>query len=138
MNSKHKTHLKILLIDDDDYLSDMYLLKFQEEGHNVHSVQSAGEALALLESGERFDIIMLDLVMPGVDGFEFLSDARGRGLLDNIPVIVLTNQSREQDIEKAKALGACGYIVKASSIPSEIVKITFETYAGAPEMVIKR
>jgi two-component system chemotaxis sensor kinase CheA len=116
----------------------MYLLKFQEEGHSIRAARSAEEAFAFLESDEHFDIVVLDLVMPGTDGFEFLAAAREKGLLKDIPVIVLTNQSREQDIEKARALGARGYVVKASSIPSEVVKITAETQSGLSEMIIKR
>lgn len=136
-NSENTQSLKILIIDDDAYLSDMYSFKFRELGYEVVVMQDAGKALAALEQGEdTHDVLLLDLVMPGTDGFEFLSAARERGLLQNTTIIALTNQSREQDIEKAESLGAKGYIVKASSIPSEVVSAVLEIYGSNEEKII--
>lgn len=137
MNSEHTQSLKILIVDDDSYLSDMYSFKFQELGFQAKVVQSADAALALIESGsETFDVLLLDLVMPGTDGFEFLTTIRDKGLLKDTTVIALTNQSREQDIEKAETLGARGYIVKASSIPSEVVSAVVEIHGSDEEKII--
>lgn len=137
MNSEHTQSLKILIVDDDSYLSDMYSFKFQELGFAAKVVQSADDALSLIEAGtETFDVLLLDLVMPGTDGFEFLTTIREKDLLKDTTIIALTNQSREQDIEKAESLGARGYIVKASSIPSEVVSAVVEIHNSHEEKII--
>jgi|AntRauTorckE6833_2_1112554.scaffolds.fasta_scaffold35266_2 CheY-like chemotaxis protein len=137
MNSEHTQSLKILIVDDDSYLSDMYSFKFQELGFETKVVQSAEAALSLIEAGvETFDVLLLDLVMPGTDGFEFLATVREKDLLKESTIIALTNQSREQDIEKAESLGARGYIVKASSIPSEVVTAVVEIHNSDDEKII--
>jgi len=137
MNTENTKPLKILIIDDDTYLSDMYSFKFQELGYQTRVIQNADEALARLKSGDDdFDVLLLDLVMPGTDGFEFLATAREVGLLANTVVIALTNQSREQDIEKAESLGAKGYIVKASAIPTEVVRAVTEIYNSHEDKII--
>lgn len=137
MNSEHTQPLKILIVDDDSYLSDMYSFKFQELGFQARVAQSADSALSLIEAGsETFDVLLLDLVMPGTDGFEFLTAVRDKGLLKETTIIALTNQSREQDIEKAESLGARGYIVKASSIPSEVVSAVVEIHGSDEEKII--
>jgi CheY-like chemotaxis protein len=137
MNEENKQSLKILIVDDDSYLSDMYLFKFQELGFQAKVVHTADEALAVVESSnEKVDVLLLDLVMPGTDGFEFLAAAREKDLLKETTVIALTNQSREQDIEKAESLGVRGYIVKASSIPSEVVSAVIEIHGSNEEKII--
>jgi CheY-like chemotaxis protein len=137
MNEENKPNLKILIVDDDSYLSDMYLFKFQELGFEAKVVHSADDALALISAdNEKFDVLLLDLVMPGTDGFEFLVRANEKDLLKETTVIALTNQSREQDIEKAESLGVRGYIVKASSIPSEVVSAVIEIHSSNEEKII--
>src|SRR5690606_14777634 len=106
-------------------------------GYDVQVIQNADDALSFLENDKPdFDVLLLDLVMPGTDGFEFLTAAREKGLLGNTTVIALTNQSREQDIEKAESLGAKGYIVKASAIPSEVVNFVVEIQSSNEEKII--
>jgi CheY-like chemotaxis protein len=137
MNEENKPNLKILIVDDDSYLSDMYLFKFQELGFEAKVVHNADDALALISAdNEKFDVLLLDLVMPGTDGFEFLVRANEKDLLKETTVIALTNQSREQDIEKAESLGVRGYIVKASSIPSEVVSAVIEIHSSNEEKII--
>ena len=111
----------VLLIDDDQFLRDMYALKFKEKGFRVEAAQGGSEALERLRGGLTPSVILFDLVMPGLDGFEFLEQLRDSKLGEGATKIVLSNQGQDADREKAKELGAQGYIVKANTIPSEVV-----------------
>ncbi len=111
---------KVLIVDDDEFLLNMYLVKFAKSGLEVVTSASGDDALKKLKEGLSPDAIMLDIVMPGLDGFELLEKIRAEKLAPNSVVIFLTNQGQPSDIERAKKLGAGGYIVKASTIPSEV------------------
>ncbi|MES2436577.1 MAG: response regulator [Patescibacteria group bacterium] len=119
---------KILLIDDDSYLINMYALKFGKSGFDVSSALSSQEALKKLQDGYHPDIILLDIIMPAMDGLELLSEIRKQKLAESTTIIMLTNQSDTSDIEKAKSLGVSGYIVKATTIPSEVISNVQEIY----------
>jgi len=111
----------ILIIDDDRFLLDMYSLKFKQQGFTVESSTSGQEALTKLRDGLQPMAILLDIVMPGLDGIEFMDAVKKESLAPNAMLIVLSNQGEEQDIEKAKTHGAHEYIVKANSVPSEVL-----------------
>jgi CheY-like chemotaxis protein len=111
--------IRILLIDDDRFLLDMYSLKFKKSGVSMDTSASSTDALAKLRNGGQYDIIILDIIMPTMDGLELLQIMRDDKILPKATVVMLTNQADE--IEKAKALGADGYIIKATTIPSEVV-----------------
>lgn len=110
--------MKILLVDDDAFLRDMYATKFQETGYDVSTAENGAQALRLLES-EKFDVALLDMVMPGMSGVELLE--RISETAPNTKCIVLSNQGEQTDIDSANRAGAIGYIVKAESIPSQVV-----------------
>lgn len=112
--------MKILLVDDDVFLRDMYATKFKEHGDIVTGAQDGAQALQLLSS-EAFDVVVMDMVMPGMSGVELLSAIRKIEGGDKVKCIVLSNQGEESDISAAKKEGAIGYIIKAESIPSEVV-----------------
>lgn len=114
---------KILFVDDDDFLIDMYSLKFSQAGHTIQTAQSTDEALEKLGEGFVPDAVLFDLVMPKRDGFELLQEITEKNLAPNAALIVLSNQSEHENIEKAKALGATGHIIKANAIPSEVLEI---------------
>jgi CheY-like chemotaxis protein len=114
----------IMIIDDDTFLLDMYSLKFKDSGCTVEAVADGNVALEKLRKGAAPDIILLDVVMPTVTGFEFLEVMKKEGLAKNATVIMLSNQGQPDDVEKAMALGASGYIIKASAIPSEVLQKT--------------
>ncbi len=126
--SEPQKQQKVLIIDDDKFLLNMYILKFQNHGFTVCSAASGAEGLDKLKGGELPDIILLDLIMPVMDGFEFLEKMREGHLAEHAVVIVLSNQSQQADIDRAKKLGVQGYIVKASSIPSEVVSLVTDIY----------
>lgn len=114
----------IILVDDDRFLLDMYAVKFAESGLSVEACMSGEEALQKLEKGCKADAILLDIVMPGLDGFGLLQKIKEKNLAGDMAVIVLSNQGEESDVNKANELGADGYIIKASTIPSEVLEKT--------------
>jgi DNA-binding response OmpR family regulator len=118
--------LKILLVDDDRFLLDMYSLKFKKSGFDIDVVGNSATALEKLRVGNIYDILILDIIIPTMDGLELLKTIREEKILPNAAVIMLTNQS--DDSEKAKSLGIDGYIIKATTIPSEVVEQVLAIY----------
>jgi CheY-like chemotaxis protein len=112
---------KVLLIDDDRFLLDMYAIKFSKAGYEVKTADSTAAALKIVKDGNAPDIILCDIVMPGMDGLEFVAELRKEGLASQAIVIMLTNQGSSDDIARAKKLNVDGYIVKATTIPSEVL-----------------
>ncbi len=115
-----KKKYKVLIVDDDKFLLDMYSVKFSQGGLEVETAARGEEAIEKIKKGFHPDVLIFDVVMPGMDGFEMLGSLKKQSLVDNTVSIVLSNQGQQSDIDKATALGADGYIVKASSIPSEV------------------
>ena len=113
--------LKVFLVDDDKFLVDMYSLKFQHNGFDVNTALGPNDAFTKLRAGYVPDIMMVDVVMPVMDGIEFIAKAKEEGLAKDSIIVVLTNQGQQSDIDRAKAVGVHGYIVKASTIPSEVL-----------------
>ena len=118
---KGKSKYKILLIDDDKFLIDMYSLKFRENSLDVETVFGGQEALDKLKENDVFDIILMDLIMPAMDGFELLKKIREEKLAKNSAIIILSNQGQKSDIDRVESLVIDGYIIKASTIPSEVL-----------------
>ncbi len=113
----------VYLVDDDRFLLDLYAVKFKNAGHDVTIFNGGEELLAALRKKEDIpapDVILLDVIMPGMTGFETLEALRKEELIQNVKIIFLTNQGQDADLEKAKSLAADGYIIKASAIPSEV------------------
>jgi DNA-binding response OmpR family regulator len=102
---------KILIIDDDEFLLDMYAMKFKEESFEVDIAPGAREAIEKIKNGFLPEITLLDIVMPGMDGFEFLEAVKNSNLLQNSKIIILTNLGQQKDIDKGIALGASDYIM---------------------------
>lgn len=113
---------KILIIDDDEFLLDMYAMKFKEKGFEVDIAPGAKEAMEKIKSGFLPEMTLLDIVMPGMDGFEFLEAVKKDNLLQNSKIIILTNLGQQKDIDRGIALGASDYIIKAYFTPSEVIK----------------
>ncbi len=120
------TPYTIFLVDDDQFLLDMYTLKFRKAGHNVTAFRSGDELLASLRKKSKADAIILDIVMPSMDGFQILEIIRKENLAKGSKLIVLSNQGQDSDIKQAKQFAVDGYIVKASAIPSEVLDKTIE------------
>jgi CheY-like chemotaxis protein len=119
---------KILILDDDRFLLNMYSMKFEKNGFEVKVAGGGPEALEILREGFSPDIMLMDLIMPVMDGFTFYETAKKEKLADNIIAIMLTNQGQVSDINRAKELGVHGYIVKATTIPSEVVEEVIQIF----------
>lgn len=114
----------IIIVDDDKFLLDMYAVKFTEYGLKVETFLTAEKALEKMRDGLKAKAILLDIIMPGMTGLELLEVIQKEELCGEIAVIVLSNQGTDTDIKKAMDLGADGYIIKASTIPSEVLEQT--------------
>jgi CheY-like chemotaxis protein len=119
---------KVLIVDDDKFLLNMYSIKFSKNNFEVNSAVSGEEALSKIKEGYIPDIILLDIVMPGMDGFAILENLKKNNSAPNAMIIMLTNQGQLADIEKAKSFGINGYIIKATTIPSEVVEEVTRIY----------
>jgi len=113
---------KILIIDDDEFLLDMYSIKFRELGYDVEVAFSGSDALEKIKKGPEPNVVLVDIVMSNMDGFEFLRQAKKENLLKKSKIIVLSNLGQEEDIKKGKELGADDYIIKAYFTPMEVTK----------------
>jgi PleD family two-component response regulator len=128
--SESEKRYKILIVEDDKFLMDMYTVKFGEYSFDITPSFGASIALSKLEEGLVPDIILTDVVMPVMDGFEFLAAVKEKKLAQGATIIVLSNLGQKEDISKGIELGASGYIVKATSTPTEVVKKVLEITAG--------
>ncbi len=113
---------KILIVDDDTFLLDMYSFKFRDGGHEVEVALGADEALTKLRGGGVFDIVLCDVVMPGMDGFGLVETIKKEKLSPGAVLIMLSNRGEQADVDRAKKIGADSYIVKARSVPSEVLE----------------
>jgi CheY-like chemotaxis protein len=121
-NAKNSGFKKILLVDDDKFLLDMYAIKFSKSGYEVRTADSTESALKAIHDGYNPDIILSDVVMPGIDGLEMINTFKKENLVPKATLILLTNQGSSDDIARAKKLDIDGYIVKAATIPSDVLK----------------
>jgi len=112
---------KILIVDDDNFLLDMYALKFSQNNFEVYTAESGVHALEKLKSGLLPDLLLIDIIMPEMDGFETLAQINTQKLCPNCVKIILSNKSEQQDIDEGKRLGVAGYIVKANFTPAEVI-----------------
>ncbi len=112
---------KILIVDDDNFLLDMYALKFSQNDFEVYTSTSGLHALEKIKGGLLPDIILMDIIMPEMDGLEVLSEINAKNLCPNAIKIILSNKSEQKDMEEGRKLGVAGYIVKANSTPAEVI-----------------
>ncbi len=119
---KPKMSKKILLVEDEPFLSGMYQTKLKLEGFDVVAVLDGEQALEKIKGG-KFDLVLLDIMMPKLNGFEVLKSIRKeKGVISKVPVLMLTNLGQKSDVEQGLLLGANDYIVKASFTPAEVVQ----------------
>jgi two-component system phosphate regulon response regulator PhoB len=115
------TAKKILLVDDDSFLLDMYAMKFSKSGYEVQTADSTESGLKVIRDGYIPDIMLVDIVMPGADGLEMVSTVRAEKRAPAAVIIMLTNQGSSDDVARSRKLNVDGYIVKATTIPSEVL-----------------
>jgi DNA-binding response OmpR family regulator len=111
---------KILIVEDDAFIRDIYQVKFSQEGFEVDLAENGLEALKKMEENIP-DIILLDIVMPYMDGMEALKIIRKNDAWKKIPIIMLTNISEKEKVTQGLNEGASGYMIKSHFTPSEVV-----------------
>lgn len=112
---------KIFIVDDDTFLLNMYVTKFKKMGHEVETAKSGTDALKKLQDGYKPDVMLLDIVLPGMDGVELLRQIRKEKLAEQTMFIMFTNQGGDEEVIEARRLGVTDYIIKADLVPSGIV-----------------
>jgi DNA-binding response OmpR family regulator len=115
------TKKKILLAEDDKFISKAYTAGFSDVGFDVTPVTDGDSVVAKVTS-EKPDLILLDLIMPGKNGFEVLEELKKNDTLKKIPVIILSNLGQDSDITKGKALGAVDYLIKSNLSMKEVIE----------------
>ena len=113
--------LNILIVEDDVFLADLYKTKFTLEGFKVSAAYDGEKGLELAKKVVP-DVILLDLVLPKMSGFDVLREIKLDKAVRDVPVILLTNLSQKSDVEKGLKLGADDYLIKAHFMPSEVVE----------------
>jgi DNA-binding response OmpR family regulator len=125
---------KVMWVEDDEFLSDVLARKLSSEGCVLSHATDAPEAFRHLAESAP-DILLLDILLPGMDGFEILRKVKSEDATKHIPVILLSNLGQRSDIEKGKGLGAARFLIKATVTLDEIVReiadVLKETGAGA-------
>ncbi|MEK7584766.1 MAG: response regulator [Patescibacteria group bacterium] len=111
---------KILIVEDEEMLSTMYKVKFENEGYEVFTASNGTDGLAVAVK-HSLHLILLDIIMPKIDGFAVLKKLKENAKTKSVPVILLTNLGQDEDISRGKELGAAGYLIKANNTPSEVV-----------------
>jgi CheY-like chemotaxis protein len=119
---------KLMLVDDDMFLLGIYSHKFINNKFEVESFHDAAAALEKLKSGYVPEVLLLDILMPNMTGLDLLQKIRDEKLVPHSTIIMLTNESDPTEITRAKELGIQGYIVKATTIPSEVVQTTSDIH----------
>lgn len=112
---------KILIVEDDKFLRELISQKLVKEGYDISEAIDGEEGIKKVKE-EKPDLVLLDLILPGADGFEVLSRIKADPALAPIPVIILSNLGQKDDIEKGLKLGAVDYLIKAHFTPAEIIE----------------
>ncbi len=111
---------KILVVDDDPFILDMYVIKFREQGFQIDTATDGKMALEKIETTNP-DMVLLDVVMPKMDGFDVIKKIQERKTPRLFKILFLTNFGQKEDVDRGMQLGADGYIIKAHFTPSEVV-----------------
>lgn len=118
---KNTTKPTIVLVEDDSFLAGMYVAKLELEDYSVKLATDGESGLELIRK-ERPDIVLLDIVLPGMDGFDVLKAIKKDATTKDIPVLLLTNLGQRGDVQRGLSLGAVDYLIKAHFMPSEVIE----------------
>lgn len=111
---------KVLLVEDEPMIVEMYKLRLEEDGYEVLTTDKGSEALAMAKE-QKPDAILLDVMLPEIDGFTILQGLKDQSATKKIPVLMLTNLGQESDQLKGEQLGAEGYFIKSQHTPAEVL-----------------
>ncbi|MCX6763060.1 MAG: response regulator [Candidatus Moranbacteria bacterium] len=112
---------KILIVEDDNFVAEVYLAKLSEMGYETALAQNGEEGLAELKKG-KVDLILLDILMPIMNGIEMLKEVKKNEEWKSIPVILLTNIGEKESIQKVRELGVKNYLIKSHFTPAEVIE----------------
>ncbi len=112
----------VLIIEDDNFLQGLEAKKLKKEGYEVLTASNAVEAFKVLDAKQKIHLILLDILLPDVDGFGILEKIRKDDVMSKIPVIIFSNLSEEKDIEKATKLGISEFMVKSNFTLDELAE----------------
>ena len=115
-------NIKVLMIEDDTFFSELVLSKLSKEGCIPYSTANGEDALGLAEQYKP-NIIILDLMLPGMQGEEVLKQLKEHGELNNVPVIIFSNKSDKKDMDKNLKLGATAFLIKSTTELNELVDV---------------
>lgn len=113
--------IKILVVEDDKFLRELITQKLSREGYDVYEAVDGEDGVKKAKESKP-DIILLDLILPGIDGFEVLAKIKEDSDLVNIPVVILSNLGQRDDVERGLKLGAVDFLIKAHFTPGEIIE----------------
>ncbi|MFH1451260.1 MAG: response regulator [bacterium] len=111
---------KILLVEDDPFLIDIYSTKLRSNGFEIDVAHDGEEALRKITERAP-DLVLLDIVLPRVDGWEVLNRIKKQSQFKDLKIIILSNLGQEQEVRKGLELGVAGYLIKSHYSPSEII-----------------
>jgi len=120
INKKNIMMKKILLIEDDKFLRELMVKKLLTMDYDVTSAVDGESGLSMIKEIKP-DVVLLDLILPGINGFEVLEKAKQDPEIADIPVIILSNLGQKEDIERGQKLGAADFMIKAHFTPQEVV-----------------
>lgn len=112
---------KILIIEDDKFLRELVTRKLSGEGFDIVEAVDGEDGMRKIKE-KKPDLVLLDLILPGIDGFEFLSKAKEDPSVSSIPIIILSNLGQREEVDKGLKMGAADYLIKAHFTPGEIIE----------------
>ena len=112
----------VFIIEDDIFLQGLEATKLKKEGFGILTASNGDEAMKIIGGKDKVDLILLDLLLPGIDGFEILNKIKQEKNTSSVPVIVFSNLSEEKDIARAKKLGISEFMVKSNFNLDELTK----------------
>lgn len=113
---------KILIIEDDNFLLGLEAKKLKEKGYDVLTASNSVEAFKIMEAKESIDLVLLDLMLPDVDGFEILTKIREDDNLEHVPVVIFSNLYEEKDLKRATKLGISNFMIKSNFTLDELTE----------------
>ena len=116
-----KKQTLVMLLDDERLLLDLYVKGFTDAGYGTVAFTTAQDAIAALRTGPAPDVVLFDIHIPEMNGFEFIEAVKKEGLAPSALMIALTNESKEEDTNRITELGADGHFVKSQLSPSDVV-----------------
>jgi len=110
----------VFVVEDDPFILDIYTTKLRESGFSVESSSNGQDCIKKVQEVKP-DLVLLDIVLPGLDGWEIIREIKKQGEFKDLPIVILSNLSQKQEVEKGLDLGAVKYLIKSNYTPGEVV-----------------